>query len=115
MENFENWNKNVKKRDLNSNENANLSDFNQRDYDKEPIIIKNPYEFFLANLFLFSHTGTFFILGTYAGYAGYVQFSEIKNVNIGFFGLCILLLHFIITLSKTNAKPNLQIKQSNLL
>ena len=58
----------------------------QRDYDKEPIVIKNPYEFFLANLFFFSHTGTFFILGTYAGYAGYVQFSEIKNVNIGFFG-----------------------------
>ena len=57
-----------------------------RDYDKEPIVIKNPYEFFLANLFFFSHTGTFFILGTYAGYAGYVQFSEIKNVNIGFFG-----------------------------
>ena len=120
MENFENWNKNVKKRDLNSNENANLNDFNQRDYDKEPIVIKNPYEFFLANLFFFSHTGTFFILGTYAGYAGYVQFSEIKNVNIGFFGflgvfwffwLCILLLHFIITLSKTNAKPNLQIKR----
>ena len=57
-----------------------------RYYDKEPIVIKNPYEFFLANLFFFSHTGTFFILGTYAGYAGYVQFSEIKNVNIGFFG-----------------------------
>ena len=57
-----------------------------RDYDKEPIVIKNPYEFFLANLFFFSHTGTFSILGTYANYAGYVQFSEIKNVNIVFFG-----------------------------
>ena len=53
MENFKNWNKNVKKRDLNSNENANLNDFNKRDYDKEPIVIKNPYEFFLKNLDLF--------------------------------------------------------------
>ena len=25
----------------------------QRDYDKEPIVIKNPYEFFLSNLFFF--------------------------------------------------------------
>lgn len=65
---------------------ATLEKTESRDYDKEPIVIKNPYEFFLANLFFFSHTGTFFILGTYAGYAGYVQFSEIKNVNIGFFG-----------------------------
>ncbi|MBP3207652.1 MAG: hypothetical protein J6M21_05260 [Campylobacter sp.] len=46
MENFENWNKNVR----NKNSNENLS---QRDYDKEPIIIKNPYEFFIKNLDLF--------------------------------------------------------------
>ncbi|MFC2528206.1 MAG: hypothetical protein ACFNVQ_03925, partial [Campylobacter sp.] len=68
MENFENWNKNVKKRDLNSNENVNLSDFNQRDYDKEPIVIKNPYEFFLSNLFFFSHCGTVLVLLVYADY-----------------------------------------------
>ena len=78
MENSENWNKNV--RNKNSNENLN-----QRDYDKEPIIIKNPYEFFLANLFFFSHTGTFFILGIYANYAGYMQFFEIKNIYIWLF------------------------------
>ena len=51
MENFENWNKNIK------NKNSN-----QRDYDKEPIIIKNPYEFFLKNLDLFCFIGSFVAL-----------------------------------------------------
>ena len=51
MENFENWNKNVINKNL-----------NQRDYDKEPIIIKNPYEFFLKNLDLFCFIGSFIAL-----------------------------------------------------
>ena len=105
MENFENWNKNVKKRDLNSNKNANLSDFNQRDYDKEPIVIKNPCEFFLSNLFFFSHCGTVLVLLVYADYMGifYGLFLELA--------FCISSLHFIITLLKTNAKQNSQIKR----
>ena len=82
MENFENWNKNVKKRDLNSNENANLSDLNQRDYDKELIVIKNPYEFFLSNLFFFSHCGTVLVLLVYADYMG---IAEISTVFYGLF------------------------------
>ena len=39
MENFENWNKNVRKKNLNnSNENLNS---NQKDYDKEPLVLKD--------------------------------------------------------------------------
>ena len=93
MENFENWNKNVKKRDLNSNENANLNDFNQRDYDKEPIVIKNPYEFFLSNLFFFSHCGTVLVLLVYADYMG---IANVSNIFLwAFFGLGVL--HIVAT------------------
>ena len=93
MENFENWNKNVKKRDLNSNKNANLSDFNQRDYDKEPIVIKNPYEFFLSNLFFFSHCGTVLVLLVYADYMG---ITNVSNIFLwAFFGIGVL--HIVAT------------------
>ena len=93
MENFENWNKNVKKRNLNSNENANLNDFNQRDYDKEPIVIKNPYEFFLSNLFFFSHCGTVLVLLVYADYMG---IANVSNIFLwAFFGLGVL--HIVAT------------------
>ena len=93
MENFENWNKNVKKRDLNSNENVNLSDFNQRDYDKEPIVIKNPYEFFLSNLFFFSHCGTVLVLLVYADYMG---ITNVSNIFLwAFFGIGVL--HIVAT------------------
>lgn len=93
MENFENWNKNVKKRNLNSNENANLNDSNQRDYDKEPIVIKNPYEFFLSNLFFFSHCGTVFILLVYVDYTG---IANINNIFLwAFFGVGVL--HIVAT------------------
>lgn len=93
MENFENWNKNVKKRDLNSNENVNLSDFNQRDYDKEPIVIKNPYEFFLSNLFFFSHCGTVLVLLVYADYMG---IANVSNIFLwAFFGISVL--HIVAT------------------
>lgn len=93
MENFENWNKNVKKRNLNSNENANLNDSNQRDYDKEPIIIKNPYEFFLSNLFFFSHCGTMLILLVFVDYMG---IAKIKNIFLwAFFGVGVL--HIVAT------------------
>ena len=86
MENFENWNKNVR----NKNSNENLS---QRDYDKEPIIIKNPYEFFLANLFFFCHLGTMLILATYANYT---QTIDINNMILWvFFGLGVL--HIVAT------------------
>ena len=86
MENFENWNKNVR----NKNSNENLS---QRDYDKEPIIIKNPYEFFLANLFFFCHLGTMLILATYANYT---QTIDINNMILWvFFGLGIV--HIVAT------------------
>lgn len=86
MENFENWNKNL--RNKNSNTNSN-----QRDYDKEPIIIKNPYEFFLANLFFFCHLGTVLILLIYVDYTG------IENINniflFAFFGVGVL--HIVAT------------------
>ena len=84
MENFENWNKNVRNKN---------SDENRRDYDKEPIIIKNPYEFFLANLFFFYLFGTIFILLVY------VKYMNIENVNSiflwVFFGLGIV--HIVAT------------------
>ena len=111
MENFENWNKNVKKRNLNSNENANLNDFNQRDYDKKPIVIKNPYEFFLSNLFFFSHCGTVLVLLVYADYMGIANVSNIFLWAFLELAFCISSLHFIITLLKTNAKPNSQIER----
>ena len=86
MENFENWNKKVRNKNLNENS-------NQRDYDKEPIIIKNPYEFFLANLFLFCHLGTMLILATYANYT---QTIDINNMILWvFFGLGIV--HIVAT------------------
>lgn len=47
MENFENWNKNL--RNKNSNTNSN-----KRDYDKEPLIIKSYEQFFVSNLFFYS-------------------------------------------------------------
>ena len=40
MENFENWNKKVRKKNLDNNLNS-YKNSTQRDYDKEPIIIKN--------------------------------------------------------------------------
>jgi len=93
LENFENWNKNVKKRNLNSSENANLNDSNQRDYDKEPIVIKNPYEFFLSNLFFFSHCGTMLILLVFVDYIG---IAKIKNIFLwAFFGVGVL--HIVAT------------------
>ena len=96
MENFENWNKNVKKRDLNSNENANLSDFNQRDYDKEPIVIKNPYEFFLKNLDLFCFIGAFVILSTACiDYTDNIHKKEIKILL--YFPFTFVILHIIWT------------------
>ena len=49
----------------------------QRDYDKKPIVIKNPYEFFLSNLFFFSHCGTILILLVYADYMGIVNINNI--------------------------------------
>ena len=114
MENFENWNKNVKKRDLNSNENANLNDSNQRDYDKEPIVIKNPYEFFLSNLF-------FFLIAERCLFYWFMPIiCGLQILAIFFYGLFLELafyissLHSIIILSKTNVKPNLQIKRLNL-
>ena len=94
MENFENWNKNIKKRDLNSNENANLSDFNQRDYDKEPIVIKNPYEFFLKNLDLFCFIGAFVILSTACiDYTDNIHTKEIKILL--YFPFAFVILHII--------------------
>ncbi|WP_298977743.1 hypothetical protein [uncultured Campylobacter sp.] len=94
MENFENWNKNVKKRDLNSNENANLNDFNKRDYDKEPIVIKNPYEFFLKNLDLFCFIGAFVILSTACiDYTDNIHKKEIKILL--YFPFVFVILHII--------------------
>jgi len=94
LENFENWNKNVKKRDLNSNENANLNDFNQRDYDKEPIVIKNPYEFFLKNLDLFCFIGAFVILSTACiDYTYNIHKKEIKILL--YFPFVFVILHII--------------------
>lgn len=55
MENFENWNKKVRKKNLNGNSNSNENtNSTQRDYDKEPIIIKNYEQFFVSNLFFYS-------------------------------------------------------------
>ena len=49
----------------------------QRDYDKEPIVIKNPYEFFLSNLFFFSHCGTVLVLLVFVDYMGIANISNI--------------------------------------
>ena len=54
------------------NKNKNL-----RDYDKEPIVIKNPYEFFLSNLFFFSHCGTVLVLLVFVDYMGIANISNI--------------------------------------
>ena len=70
MENFENWNKNARKRNLNSN-NENLDDslnlnenenLSQRDYDKDPIIIKDYHQIFNSVLSWFSAFIAFTIL-----------------------------------------------------
>lgn len=51
MENFENWNKKVRKKNLNDNLNSNENtNSTQRDYDKEPLIIKSYERFFVTNL-----------------------------------------------------------------
>ncbi|WP_298986868.1 hypothetical protein [uncultured Campylobacter sp.] len=65
----------------------------QRDYDKKPIVIKNPYEFFLSNLFLFSHCGTVLVLLVYADYMGIANVSNIFLWT--FFGLGVL--HIVAT------------------
>ncbi|MBR4141319.1 MAG: hypothetical protein IKR42_06020 [Campylobacter sp.] len=93
MENFENWNKNARKKNLNNSNGNSNSDENRRDYDKEPIIIKNPYEFFLANLFFFCHLGTVLILLIYVDYTG---IENINNVFLSvFFGVGVL--HIVAT------------------
>ena len=101
MENFENWNKNVRKKNLNnsdgnsnSDENTNLNDIsnsNQRDYDKEPIIIKNPYEFFLKNLDLFCFIGALVILSIVCiDYTDNIHKREIKILLYSLLGFAIL-------------------------
>ena len=65
----------------------------QRDYDKEPIVIKNPYEFFLSNLFFFSHCGTVLVLLVYADYMG---ITNVSNIFLwAFFGIGVL--HIVAT------------------
>ena len=65
----------------------------QRDYDKYPIVIKNPYEFFLSNLFFFSHCGTVLVLLVYADYMG---IANVSNIFLwAFFGLGVL--HIVAT------------------
>ena len=65
----------------------------QRDYDKYPIVIKNPYEFFLSNLFFFSHCGTVLVLLVYADYMG---IANISNIFLwAFFGVGVL--HIVAT------------------
>ena len=93
MENFENWNKNVRKFNLNSsNENSdNNTNLTQRDYDKEPIIIKNPYEFFLKNLDIFCYVGACVISIMIC--FDYVDIKEIKILL--YFPLCLVILHII--------------------
>lgn len=70
------------------NKNKNL-----RDYDKEPIVIKNPYEFFLSNLFFFSHCGTVFILLVYVDYTG---IANINNIFLWAF-FAVGVLHIVAT------------------
>ena len=63
MENFENWNKKVRKKNLNGNSNSNENtNLNQRDYDKEPIIIKDYHQIFNSMLSSFSSFIAFMIL-----------------------------------------------------
>lgn len=70
------------------NKNKNL-----RDYDKEPIVIKNPYEFFLSNLFFFSHCGTVLVLLVFVDYMG---IANISNIFLwAFFGVGVL--HIVAT------------------
>ena len=65
----------------------------QRDYDKEPIVIKNPYEFFLSNLFFFSHCGTVLVLLVFVDYMG---IANISNIFLwAFFGVGVL--HIVAT------------------
>ena len=65
----------------------------QRDYDKKPIVIKNPYEFFLSNLFFFSHCGTVLVLLVYADYMG---IANVSNIFLwAFFGIGVL--HIVAT------------------
>ena len=71
------------------NKNKNL-----RDYDKEPIIIKNPYEFFLKNLDLFCYTGAIAILSFFVlFYSNYIH--EIKIKILLFFPFGFAVLHII--------------------
>lgn len=65
-----------------------------RDYDKEPIVIKNPYEFFLKNLDLFCFIGAFVILSTACiNYADNIHKKEIKILL--YFPFMFVILHII--------------------
>lgn len=65
-----------------------------RGYDKEPIVIKNPYEFFLKNLDLFCFIGAFVILSTACiDYADNIHKKEIKILL--YFPFMFVILHII--------------------
>ena len=99
MENFENWNKKVRKKNLddslNLKENENLS---QRDYDKDPIIIKDYHQIFNSILSLFSALVAFMILlNIYVYIFGYLIYRPNDGV-IKEFGKHINLVNLIIIL-----------------
>ena len=97
MENFENWNKKVIKKNLNdnsnSNENTNLNE-NQRDYDKEPLILRdysreiklhgvlNLIFFFIALLFIFA-------------IQSHIEFDEFDELVKKIFILCFIFVGFL--------------------
>ena len=97
MENFENWNKNVRKKNLNDNSNSNEntnSNENQRDYDKEPLILRdysreiklhgvlNLIFFFIALLFIFA-------------IQSHIEFDEYDELVKKIFILCFIFVGFL--------------------
>ncbi|MDA3047197.1 hypothetical protein [Campylobacter sp. JMF_08 NE1] len=96
MENFENWNKNVRNKN---------SDENQRDYDKEPIVIKDYHQIFNSVLSWFSAFVAFvillnlyvFIYGCLLNLVDDELLKEVRNITIiNAIAIFILLLYFVI-------------------
>ena len=108
MDNFENWNKNV--RNKNSSENSS-----QRDYDKEPLIIKSYERFFVYNLFVFPFLFALTIaLSIRSLFDKYETISGV--ISFGIMMIFILSSEFIITyiLYVENSKSTIHFKNNSI-
>lgn len=95
MENFENWNKKVIKKNLNDNSNSNENtNSNQRDYDKEPLILRDYSKEMLVHgilNFIFFFIALLFV----SAIQGHIKFDEFDELVKKIFILCFIFVGFL--------------------